>query len=202
MGYTRKALNRGSLDINTFPDLDLPTHPPPHPPPPPPSPDFFRFVKLLLAKKLLRLRILQNCVKLLLGFHPIFLAKLPDSPWLFGTQVAWLSLTLSRNKLQGSIIFPKSKSKEFKEIQGGNLHNFKDTLLTMYVYHKAAFTFEVNVSTSTYGARGMCFKFTHVLMNIVGSIDLHNSLQTFSIRIVWQWKTVKETLVLCTMQGK
>ena len=46
----------------------------------------------------------------------------------------------------------------------------------------------------------MCFNFTHILMNIVGSIELHESLRTFSIRIVWQRKTVKSILV--TMQGK
>ena len=28
-------------------------------------------------------------------------------------------------------------------MQGENLHNFKEILLMMYVYHKAAFTFEV-----------------------------------------------------------
>ena len=89
-----------------------------------------------------------------------------------------------------------------KEIQGENLHNFKEILLMMYVYHKAAFTFEVSFSTSTYDARWMCFNFTHILMNIVGSIYLHNSLQTFSIRIVWQWKTVKGILVLYTIKGK
>ena len=44
-----------------------------------------------------------------------FLAKFSDSPWLFGTQVPWLSLTLARNELQGSHIFPNSKSKEFEE---------------------------------------------------------------------------------------
>ena len=48
----------------------------------------------------------------------------------------------------------------------------------------------------------MCFNFTHILMNIVGSIDLHDSLQAFSIRIVCQWKTVKCILVLYTIQGK
>ena len=85
-----------------------------------------------------------------------------------------------------------------KEIQGENLHNFKKILLMMYVYHKAAFTFEVSLSASTYDARWMYFNFTH----IVGSIDLHNSLQTFSIRIVWQWKTVKGISALNTTQGK
>ena len=40
-----------------------------------------------------------------------------------------------------------------KVIQGENLHNFKEILLMMYVYHKAAFTFEVIFSTSTYDAR-------------------------------------------------
>ena len=78
-----------------------------------------------------------------------------------------------------------------KVIQGENLHNFKEILLMMYVYHKAAFTFEVSFSTSTYDARSMCFNFTHIWINIVGSIDLHNSLQTFSIRIVWQRKLFK-----------
>ena len=69
------------------------------------------------------------------------------------------------------------------ESQGENLHNFK-ILLVMYVYHKAAFTFEVSFSTSTYDARSMNFNFTHILMNVIESIDLHNSLQTFSIRFV------------------
>ena len=35
-----------------------------------------------------------------------------------------------------------------KDIQGESLHNFKEILLVMYVYHKAAFTFEVSFSTS------------------------------------------------------
>ena len=57
----------------------------------------------------------------------------------------------------------------------------------MYVDHMAAFTFEVSFSPSTYDARWMYFNFTHILMSIVGSIDLQiNSLQTFSIRIVCQ----------------
>ena len=72
----------------------------------------------------------------------------------------------------------------------------------MYAYHKAAFTFEVSFSTSTYDARWMGFNFTHILMNIVGSIDLLNSLQKFSIRIVWQWKTAQGILVLYIIQGK
>ena len=92
--------------------------------------------------------------------------------------------------------------RSWKDIQRENLHNFKEILLMMYVYHKAAFTFEVSFSTSTYDARWMCFNFTHILMNIVGSIDLHDSLQTLSIRIVWQWKTVKSILVLYTIQGE
>ena len=49
----------------------------------------------------------------------------------------------------------------------------------MYVYLKAAFTFEVSFSTSTYDARWMYFNFTHILMNIVGSIDLHESADIF-----------------------
>ena len=72
----------------------------------------------------------------------------------------------------------------------------------MYIYHKAAFTFKVSFSTPTYDARWMWFNFTHILMNIVGSIDLHNSLQTFSIRIVWHLKTNKDILLLYTTQGK
>ena len=72
----------------------------------------------------------------------------------------------------------------------------------IYVGHKAAFTFEVSFSISTYDARWMGFNFTYILMKIVESIDLHNSLQTFSIRIVWQWQTVKDILVLYTIQGK
>ena len=65
----------------------------------------------------------------------------------------------------------------------------------MYDYHKAVFTFEVSFSTPTYDARWMCFNFTHNLMNIVGSIDLHNNLQTFSIRIVW-FIWLKNSIVL------
>ena len=116
-------------------------------------------------------------------------------PHIFFSKVPWLTPTLARNELQGSHIFPKSK---LKEIQGENLHNFN----MMYVHHKAAFTFEVSFSTNTYGARWMCFNFTHTLMNTVGSIDLYNSLQTFSIRIGWQLRTVKGILVLNTIHGK
>ena len=65
----------------------------------------------------------------------------------------------------------------------------------MYLYHNAAFTFKVSFSTSTYDAKWMGFNFTHILVNIIGSIDLHNSLQKLSKRIVWQWKTVKDILV-------
>ena len=65
----------------------------------------------------------------------------------------------------------------------------------MYVYHNAAFTLEVSFSTFTYDAKWMCFNFTHILMNLVVRIDSHNSLQTFSIRIAWQWKTVNGILV-------
>ena len=69
----------------------------------------------------------------------------------------------------------------------------------MYVYCNAAFTFEVSFfSTLTYDAKWMCINCTHIMMIIVGSIDLHDSLQTFSIRTVWQWKAVKSILVLHT----
>ena len=49
----------------------------------------------------------------------------------------------------------------------------------MYVYHKAALTFEVSFSTSTYDARCMCFNFTHILTNI-GSTDLEESADIFN----------------------
>ena len=41
----------------------------------------------------------------------------------------------------------------FKEIQGENFHNFTEILFMIYVYHWAAFTFEVSFSTPTYDAR-------------------------------------------------
>ena len=72
----------------------------------------------------------------------------------------------------------------------------------MHDYHKAAFTFEVSFSTPRYDARRMWFNFTQSLMNIVGSIDLYNTLQIFSISIVWELRTVKGILVLNTTQGK
>ena len=72
----------------------------------------------------------------------------------------------------------------------------------IYIYHnKAAFIFAAWFSTHTHDARWMCFNFTHSLMNLVGSIDLHNSLQIFSIRFVWQLRTVKGILVLNITQG-
>ena len=71
----------------------------------------------------------------------------------------------------------------------------------MYVYHKAAFTFEVIFSTLTY-AKWMCFNFTHSLMDFTGSIYLHNTLQTFSLRITWQLRALKAILVLNTIHGK
>ena len=146
---------------------------------------------------------MMNSVILGHGFHPIFLARFPGFPWPFGTQVPWLSLTYARNESQGLHIFNTNlNSSSFKEIQGENLHTSKEILLMMYAYHKAAFTFEVSLSTPTYDATWMCFNFTHSLMNTVGSIDLHNSLQTFSINIVWHLRTVKGILVLNTTQGK
>ena len=39
-------------------------------------------------------------------------------------------------------------------------------------------------------------------MDMAGSIDLHNSLQKFSIKIVWQLRIVKVILVLNTTQVK
>ena len=128
--------------------------------------EFLRFVNLLLENKLLLLKIVQNCVTPLHSFHaPNFFSK-----------VSWLSLTLWDSS---SLTFPDFSQKwitrfthlnpmSLKVIQGENLHNFKEILLMMYVYHKAAFTFEVSFSTSAYDARWMCFNFAHILMNIVG----------------------------------
>ena len=69
------------------------------------------------------------------GFHPISLAKFLDFSWLFGTQVPWLSLTLTRNELEGSHIFPKSK---FKEFQGD--------LRKKFAYFQEHFTHDVWLS--------------------------------------------------------
>ena len=93
-------------------------------------------------------------------------------------------------------------SVSFKEIWGENLHNFKEILLVMYVYHKVVFTFELSFSTPTYDARWMWFNFIHSLMNTVESIDLHNSLQAFSIRILLKLRTFKGILVLKTTRDK
>ena len=105
-------------------------------------------------------------------------------PNLFG-KVPWVSLGLARNYYRLYTIFLSLNPKSLKEIQEENEHNFKEILLKiMYVYHNAVFTFEVIFSTLTY-ARWMCFNVTHSLMDIAGSIRLHNTLQTFSIRIAW-----------------
>ena len=79
---------------------------------------------------------------------------------------------------------------------------YKEILLRMCVDHKAAFTSEVSFSTSKYDARWMYFTFKYSLMDIAGSIHLHNSMQTFSIRIVCQLRAVKGILVLNTTQRK
>ena len=79
---------------------------------------------------------------------------------------------------------------------------YKEILLRMCVDHKAAFTSEVSFSTPKYDARWMYFTFKHSLMDIAGSIHLHNSLQTFPIRILWQLRAVKGILVLNTTQSK
>ena len=137
MGYTRKISNRGGLDIYTFLNGPL---------------VFFRFVNLLLAKKLLRLQILPNCVTLPQCFHPIFF------PWL--SLAFWDSSSLTFADFnQGWIIrfyrfFLSLNPRSLKEIHGERI------LLTMYVYHNAAFTFEASFSTSIYDARWMCFNFT------------------------------------------
>ena len=83
---------------------------------PPPLPPLANFLDLSIysLNKLLSFYDCELCKIVWQGFHPVFLGKFPDSPWLFGTQVPWLSQTLARNELQGWIIFPKSNSKEFK----------------------------------------------------------------------------------------
>ena len=156
---------------------------PPSPAPPPATFKFFRFFNLLLENKLSPLRILQNCVTLLQDFHAIFFDKVP---WL--SPAFWDSSSLSFPKMNYNVhtFFLSLNSTSLNKIQGENVHNFKEILLMMYVYRKTAFIFEVSFSTSTYGAKRMCLNFTHILMNIFRSIDLHKSLQTFSIRIVWQ----------------
>ena len=148
-------------------------------------PWFFRFAIFTLRKQ---------------DFTTVKSAKLCDTPSRFQpnffSKVPWLSLAFWDSS---SLTFPDFSQKwitrfthlnpmSLKVIQGENLHNFKEILLMMYVYHKAAFTFEERFSTFTYDARRMCFNFTHILMIIVGTIDLHNSLQTFSIRVVWRRK--------------
>ena len=52
--------------------------------------------------------------------------------------------------------------RSLKDIQGENLQNFREILLMMYVYHKAAFTFKICFSTSTYDATWICFNFTQI----------------------------------------
>ena len=48
--------------------------------------------------------------------------------------------------------FVSLNPRSVKETQGENLHNFKDILLMMYAYQKAAFSFEVSYSNSTFDA--------------------------------------------------
>ena len=78
---------------------------------------------------------------------------------------------------------------------------YNEILIRMCVDHKAAFTSEGSFSTPKYDARWMCFTFKYSLMDIAGSIHLHNSLQTFPIRIVWQLRAVKGILILNTTQS-
>ena len=138
--YTRKTPNRRGFDMYTFLNSPLPQN----------------FLDLSFYSEQTTF---YDCEFRKIVWHffwvsaQFFLAKFPDCPWVFRTQVPWLSLTLAINKLQGSIIFRKSESKEFKEILGENLHNFKEILFMMYVYHKAAFSFEVSSSNSTFDAR-------------------------------------------------
>ena len=125
-------------------------------------------------------------------FHPMFPAFL----WLKFSDFNQKWITGFTHISQRSHI----NSRSLKEIQVENLHNFKDILLMKWNLHLPLKY--VSVTTPTYDARWMCFNFTHILMNIVENIDLHNSLETFLIRIVRHLKTVKDILVLYTTQGK
>ena len=115
------------------------------------------------------------------GFHPIFLATLPDFPWLL----------------------PEVNYRVYTFFLSLNSRSFKEVLLMIYVHHNtAAFTFAASSFTPTYDARWMCLNVTHSWMNMVGSIDLSNSRQTLSIRIVWQLRTAKGILVLTPHKGR
>ena len=95
------------------------------------------FSLILKSLKVFQRKCFKKFFSIHQGFHPILLAKFPDFPWLFRSQVPLLSLTLARNKLQVSQTFPKSRFKKF-------------ILLKMYAYHKALFTFQINFSTPTW----------------------------------------------------
>ena len=118
---------------------------------------------------------------------------------LFTSRLGIRSLGLARNYYSLYTFFLSLNPKSSNEIQE---ENFKEILLRMCVDHKAAFTSEVSFSTSKYDARWMYFTFKYSLMDIAGSIHLHNSMQTFSIRIVCQLRAVKGILVLNTTQRK
>ena len=73
-------------------------------------------------------------------------------------------------------------------------------MMYLYVYHKASFTFEASFSTPT--CKINMLKFYKQLDEHSWKHDLHNSMQTFSIGIVQQFRTVKGILVLNTTQGQ
>ena len=72
----------------------------------------------------------------------------------FGTQVLWLSLTFPWlfpfPELQGSHIFPKSKFRSLKEIQGKKLHNLKEILLMMFILLSLSWFYSTQFDALTY----------------------------------------------------
>ena len=128
----------------------------------------------------------------------VFMISISRQLQLFTSRLGIRSLGLARNYYRLYTFFLSLNPKSLNEIQG---ENFKEILLRMCVDHKAAFTSEVSFSTPKYDARWMYFTFKYSLMDIAGSIHLHNSLQTFPIRIVWQLRAVKGILVLNTTQS-
>ena len=97
------------------------------------------------------------------GFQPNFSAKFPDSPWTFGIQVLWLSVTLARNELQGSHIFPNSK---FNEFNGYSRRRF-----TSFQGH---FTHDVYLSLRL-----------HLPLKQVFLLSMHYTLLSFTAHYPW-----------------
>ena len=83
------------------------------------------------------------------GLCPIFLAKFSDLPLTIWDSSSLTFPNFSQNWIKGFTHFLSLNTRSFKEIHGENLQNFKEILLMMYDYHKAAFTFEVSFSIPT-----------------------------------------------------